>query len=189
MEFKFIFNESKKHTSNPYIFIDAYIKKMKKINHKKLQELNSQNLTMNMFIPQVKRSFNLKSFLSKKTLVRSKKFQNKKPSLNNGDEDYSDSSTKEDKIKNKKQMRKQIMKQIHQLKINTIKEIEKANNIQSKQKKKYGKIKSRFQNFMNIVNSQLNNKLKYNNIYRNFVFNKKKKMMIISLLLNELKIL
>ena len=44
----------------------------------------------------------------------------------NNDEDYSDSSTKEEEIKNKKQMRTQIMKQIHQLKMNTIKEVERA---------------------------------------------------------------
>ena len=179
IEFKFIFNESKKYTNDPYIFIDAYIKKMKKINYKKLHELDQKDLTTNMFTPQLKRSFILRSFLSKKSVVRPKKSHHKNPSLNCCDEDYSDSSTKEEDIKNKKQMRTQIMKQIHQLKVDTIKEIEKANNIQSKQKKKYGKIKSRFldvftkqQKFMNIINSQLNNKLKKNNIYRNFVFGK-----------------
>ena len=35
IEFKFIFNESKKYSNDPYMFIDAYIKKMKKINNKK----------------------------------------------------------------------------------------------------------------------------------------------------------
>ena len=182
IEFKFIFNESKKYTSNPNIFIDAYIRKMKKINYKKLQESKSKILSMNMFTPQIKRSFIMRSFLSKKSVIRPKKSHNKiNLSLNNIDEDDSDNSTKEDDIKNKKQMRTQIMKQIHQLKVNTIKEIEKANNIQSKQKKKYGKIKSRFldvftqqQKFKNIVNSQLNNKFKYNNIYRHFILNKNK---------------
>lgn len=109
-----------------------------------------------------------------------KKPQLKNTCLINNDEDYSDSSTKEEEIKNKKQMRTQIMKQIHQLKMNTIKEVEKANNIQNKQKKKYGKIKSRFldvftkqQKYMNIFNSKSNNKLNYN-IYRNFNFHKSK---------------
>jgi hypothetical protein len=182
IEFKFIFNESKKYTNNPNIFIDAYIRKMKKISHKKLQESKSKNLTINMFTPQIKRSFIMRSFLSKKSVIRPKKSNNKiNLCLNNIDEDDSDTSTKEDDIKNKKQMRTQIMKQIHQLKVNTIKEIEKANNIQSKQKKKYGKIKSRFLDvfnkqpkFMNIGNFQLNNKFKYNNIYRHFILNKNK---------------
>jgi hypothetical protein len=155
---------------------------MKKISHKKLQESKSKNLTINMFTPQIKRSFIMRSFLSKKSVIRPKKSNNKiNLCLNNIDEDDSDTSTKEDDIKNKKQMRTQIMKQIHQLKVNTIKEIEKANNIQSKQKKKYGKIKSRFLDvfnkqpkFMNIGNSQLNNKFKYNNIYRHFILNKNK---------------
>ena len=40
MEFKFIYNESKKYTNYPSKFIDIYIKKMKKINYKKFKELN-----------------------------------------------------------------------------------------------------------------------------------------------------
>ena len=60
------------------------------------------------------------------------------------------------------------MIQIHQLKLKSIKEIEKTNNIQSKQKKKYGKIKSRFLDVFNkqkkilkIINSK--STLKMNN--------------------------
>lgn len=180
VEFKFIFNESKKYTNNPYKFIDIYIKKMKKFNTKKLKELNENKLSTNIFSIQPKRSLFYRTFLSKKTLPYMKKSQLKNTFLINNDEDYSDSSTKEEEIKNKKQMRTQIMKQIHQLKMNTIKEVERANNIQNKQKKKYGKIKSRFldvftkqQKYTNILNSKSNNKLNYN-IYRNFNFHKSK---------------
>ena len=51
-------------------------------------------------------------------------------------------------------MRTEIMIQIHQLKLKSIKEIEKTNNIQSKQKKKYGEIKSRF---LDVFNKQKKN--------------------------------
>ena len=72
------------------------------------------------------------------------------------------------------------MIQIHQLKLKSIKEIEKTNNIQSKQKKKYGEIKSRFLDVFNkqkkilkIINSKSTLKMN-NNIYKNFNFNKHK---------------
>ena len=201
IEFKFIYNESKKYTTNPNKFIEVYLKKMRRINQKKLIKLSgTDRLNMNIFGPPLKRSFIMKSFLSKKTIIRTKKHHHKTnvPGSNNNDEEHSDSSTKEEELKNKKQMRTQIMKQIRQLKINTIKEVERANMIQSKQKKKYGKIKSRFldvftknQQFLNVNNfdnkvyyyckSNNNNtsKLKWNkfsnyNTYRAFIFNKNK---------------
>ena len=57
---------------------------------------------------------------------------------NNFEDEHSELSNKEEEIKNKKERRLQIIKQIHQLKINSIKEVEKANILQNKQKKKYG---------------------------------------------------
>ena len=70
-------------------------------------------------------------------------------------------------------MRVQIMKQIHQLKINTIKEVEKANILQNKQKKKYGGIKSRFldaynqqEKFFKIISSTNSKKIYKNNYHK-----------------------
>ena len=150
---------------------------MKRYDFKKLNE--SMNLKQNnIFDTNLKRSLFFKNFVSKKTILRPKKSPKmNKVSMN---EDNSDSSTKEEEIKHKKHLRTEIMKQIHRLKIKSIKEVEKANNIQNKQKKKYGKIKSRFldvftkqQKYTNILNSKSNNKLNYN-IYRNFNFHKSK---------------
>ena len=180
-EFKFIYNESKKYTNNPYQFIDLYIKKMKKYNYKKLKDLESRNLKVdNIFDPNVKKNLFIKNFVSKKTLLRPKKQKLNRFSLMN-EEDHSDSSTKEEEIKYKKQLRTQIMKQIHQLKIKSIKEVEKANNIQNKQKKKYGGIKSRFLDvftkqkiLFRMVNFKSLNKLNHNNIHNILNFNKYK---------------
>jgi hypothetical protein len=94
---------------------------------------------------------------------------------NNFEDEHSELSNKEEEIKNKKERRLQIIKQIHQLKINSIKEVEKANILQNKQKKKYGGIKSRFLNifieqekFFKIINHNLSRKITYNNINYNY---------------------
>ena len=176
IEFKFIYNESKKYTNYPSKFIDVYIRKMKKINYKKLNELKTKNSeNNNIFGVQLKQSSIMKSFMSKKKRFLSTKkiFLDNEPFK----DEHSDSSTKEEEIKQKKHLRTQIMKQIRQLKLKSIKEIEKANNIQNKQKKKYGGIKSRFldvfskeKNCLKVLNYMSNNKIyfnKYNDINRN----------------------
>ena len=176
-EFKFIYNESRKYTNNPYQFIDIYIKKMKRYDFKKLNE--SMNLKQNnIFDTNLKRSLFFKNFVSKKTILRPKKSPKmNKVSMN---EDNSDSSTKEEEIKHKKHLRTEIMKQIHRLKIKSIKEVEKANNIQNKQKKKYGGIKSRFLDvftkqkiLLRMVNFKSSHKIN-NNTHNNLNFNKNK---------------
>jgi hypothetical protein len=176
VEFKFIYNESKKYTNYPNKFINVYIKKMKKINYKKLKEMNPNNSNKDIFGLQSKR-FHLKSFFTKKTILRSRI----KPSsnhLNTNEEEHSDSSKKEDDIQNKKKLRTQIMKQIHEMKLKSIKEVEKANTTQNKQKKKYGGIKSRFldvfnhqQKLLRIENSKSTHKIN-NNLYDSYNFNK-----------------
>ena len=176
MEFKFIYNESKKYTNNPSKFIDVYIKKMKKINYKKYKELNPNNINKDIFGPQSKR-FHLKSFFTKKTILRSRL----KLSFNHmqtNEEEHSDSSKKEDDINNKKKLRTEIMKQVHEMKLKSIIEIEKANTTQNKQKKKYGGIKSRYkdvfynqQKLLSFANSKSTHKIN-NNLYNNFNFNK-----------------
>ena len=176
MEFKFIYNESKKYTNYSNKFIDVYIKKMKKINYKKFKELNPNNSNKDIFDPQSKR-FHLKSFFTKKSILRSRIKQSHNH-IQANDEEHSDSSTKEDDIKNKKKLRTQIMKKIHQMKLQSIKEAEKANTTQNKQKKKYGGITSRFldvlhyhQKLLRIANFKsthiINNKL-----YNSYNFNK-----------------
>ena len=176
VEFKFIYNESKKYTNNPSKFIDVYIKKMKKINYKKFKELNPDNSNKNIFGPPSKRFF-LKSFFTKKTILRSRIKQSFNNMISN-EEEHSDSSTKEDDIKNKKKLRTQIMKQIHEMKLKSIKEVEKANTTQNKQKKKYGGIKSRFldafhhqQKLFRIANSKSSHKFN-NKLYNSYNFNK-----------------
>ena len=177
IEFKFIYNESKKFTNNSNKFIDIYIKKMKKANYKKLNELKVKNQEANyIFGIHPKKSIFLKNYITKKTILRPKKSR-KNLLYSNIYEEHSDSSTKEEEIKNKKHIRGQIMMKIRQLKIKSIKEVEKANNLQNKQKKKYGGIKSRFldlynaqQNIMKIINNKKINKT--NNIKNNFNFNK-----------------
>ena len=172
-EFKFLLNESKKYTSNPNKFFDVYLKKMKKINQKKLSELKEKNPNkiMSVFDTHKRQSIFIRSFLSKKTLIRPK-FSLLKSSKNlfNQEDEHSELSNKEEEIKNKKERRLQIIKQIHQLKINSIKEVEKANILQNKQKKKYGGIKSRFldaynerEKFFKIINSHSSGKFTYNN--------------------------
>ena len=174
-EFKFLFNESKKYTNTPYKFFDVYIKKMKKANTKKLNELKSKNPNMNLNIFDInkKQSIFIKTFLSKKTLFKPR-ISLLRNHLNayNQEEEHSELSNKEEEIKNKKEKRKQIIKQIQQLKINSIKEVEKANILQNKQKKKYGGIKSRYmdhyneqEKFFKIINSNSSRKITYNNYY------------------------
>ena len=100
VEFKFIYNESKKYTNYPNKFIDVYIKKMKKINYKKFKELNPNNSNKDIFDPQSRR-FHLKSFFTKKSIIRGRIKQSHNH-IQANDEEHSDSSTKEDDIKNKK---------------------------------------------------------------------------------------
>ena len=176
MEFKFIYNESKKYTNYPSKFIDIYIKKMKKINYKKFKELNPNNSNKDIFGPQSRR-FYLKSFFTKKTILRGRIKQSYN-NMNANEEEHSDSNKKEDDLKNKKKLRTQIMKQIHQIKLKSIKEVEKANATQNKQKKKYGGIKSRFldifhhqQYFLRIANSKSTHK-NNNKLYNSYNFNK-----------------
>ena len=172
-EFKFLYNESKKYTNTPYKFIDVYIKKMKKANLKKLNEFKSKNPNMNIFDFHKKTSFFIRSYLSKKTLFKPKLSLFKSPiNMNNQEDEHSELSNKEKEIKDKKEKRIQIIKQIHQLKINSIKEVEKANILQNKQKKKYGGIKSRYmdhyneqEKFFKIINSNSSRKFIQNNYY------------------------
>ena len=150
---------------------------MKKANNKKLNEFKSKNPNVNIFDTHKKQSFYIRSFLSKKTVLRPKLSVIKNSFLlnnnNNQEDEHSELSNKEQEIKNKKEMRVQIMKKIHQLKINTIKEVEKANILQNKQKKKYGGIKSRFldaynqqEKFFKIISSMSGKKIYKNNYQR-----------------------
>jgi len=176
VEFKFIYNESKKYTNYSNKFIDVYIKKMKKINYKKFKELNPNISNKDIFDPQSKR-FHLKSFFTKKSILRGRIKQSHNH-IQANDEEHSDSSTKEDDIKNKKKLRAQIMKKIHQMKLQSIKEAEKANTTQNKQKKKYGGITSRFldvfhyhQKLLRIANFKPIHKIN-NKLYNSYNFNK-----------------
>ena len=172
-EFKFLYNESKKYTNTPHKFFDVYIKKMKKANKKKLNELQAKNPNMNIFDINRKQSIFIKTFLSKKTLFRPKLSLIKNHlNIKSQEDEHSELSNKEEEIKNKKEKRRQIIKQIHQLKINSIKEVEKANILQNKQKKKYGGIKSRYmdhyteqEKFFQIINSNSSRKINNNNYY------------------------
>ena len=177
-EFKFLYNESKKYTSSPHKFFDVYLKKMKKANNKKLLESKATNKNSNIFDVNKKPSIFIRQFLTKKTIMRPKLSlyrNNLNFNNNNFEDEHSELSNKEEEIKNKKERRLQIIKQIHQLKINSIKEVEKANILQNKQKKKYGGIKSRFLNifieqekFFKIINHNLSRKITYNNINYNY---------------------
>ena len=178
LEFKFIYNESKKYTSSPHKFFDVYLKKMKKANQKKISELKSKNQNndvFNAFNTFKKQSIFMRTFLSKKTIIRPK-FSSLKNQYNllPKDDEHSESTNKEEEIKNKKETRLQIIRQIHQLKINSIKEVEKANMLQNKQKKKYGGIKSRFLDayneqgkFFKIINSRSSRKINISDLYKN----------------------
>ena len=177
-EFKFIYNESKKYTSSPHKFFDVYLKKMKKANQKKISELKSKNQNndvFNAFNTFKKQSIFIRTFLSKKTIIRPK-FSSIKNQYNllPKDDEHSESTNKEEEIKNKKEIRLQIIRQIHQMKINSIKEVEKANMLQNKQKKKYGGIKSRFLDayneqgkFFKIINSRSSRKINISDLYKN----------------------
>ena len=171
-EFKFLYNESKKYTSTPYKFFDIYLKKMKKANQKKLSELKAINPNFNnIFNLNKKQSFFIKSFLSKKTVISPKlSFIRNQINAFNQEDEHSELSNKEEEVKKKKELRLQIIKQVHQLKINSIKEVEIANMFQNKQKKKYGGIKSRFLDIYNeqgkllkIINSRSSKKITHNN--------------------------
>ena len=76
-EFKYIYNISKKYTNFPNKFIDIYIKKMKKKHQSKLNELKEKNLNKNLFSPQSRNNFFIRSFLTKKTIFRSRKYSHK----------------------------------------------------------------------------------------------------------------
>ena len=171
VEFKFIYSESKKYTNYPFKFINVYIKKMKKVNNKKLKELKYNSLNEES---QTRRLNHMRSFLSKKSVLRPRVKQSHRllSFENDNEEKNSNSSTKEEDIKTKKQMRAKIMKQIHQMKINSIREVEIANKLQNKQKKKYGGIQSRFfdmykkqERVLQILNSKSIHKLYNNNLY------------------------
>ena len=171
IEFKFIYSESKKYTNHPLKFIKVYIKKMKKINNKKLKELKYNSLNEEF---QSLRLNHIRPNLSKKSLLRPRiKQSHRLLSFDNDNEEKnSNSSRKEEDIKIKKQMRAKIMKQIHQMKINSIREVEIANKLQNKQKKKYGGIQSRFfdmykkqERILQIINSKSIQKLYNNNLY------------------------
>ena len=174
-ELKFVFNESKKYTSMPYKFIDIYLKKMKKANQKKLIELKAINPNLDIFNIHKKQSIFIRSFLPKKTILRPKlSLLRNQLDMFNQEEEHSDLSNREQEIKNKKEMRLQIIKQVHKLKIDSIKEVEKANILQNKQKKKYGGIKSRFldayneqEKFFKIIKSKSSRKINNNNFYNN----------------------
>lgn len=177
-EFKYIYNISKKYTNYPNKFINVYIKKMKKRNQKKLKELKDKNyLNENIFNHQSRNNIFIRSFLTKRTIISSRKYSNKNVFLMQKEKENYESISKEE-IENKKKLRTNIMKQIHQLKLDTFKEIEKSNKIQIKQRKKYGGVKSRFLDIykkplkvLRILNSK--SALKINNdLYKNYNFNK-----------------
>ena len=182
IEYKFIFNESKKYTNYSNKFIDIYLEKMKKANLKKINELKSKNTGIkDIFdINSKKHLYNLRNFLSKKNVLRTK-LSTKKNLLfiTNDEENFNKSENEEETIKKKKHKRTEIMKQIRLLKIKAIKEFEKASNIQIKQKKKYGGIKSRLldafnnqQNINKIINYKLSLKLRCNKTnYNNYKIN------------------
>ena len=175
-EFKYIYNVSKKYTNFPNKFIGIYIKKMKKKHQSKLNELKEKNLNKNLFSPQSRNNFFIRSFLTKKTIFRSRKFSHKNCYFIQTEKEVSESLTKEE-IENKKKMRTEIMRQVHQLKLDAFKEVENGNKILVKQKKKYGGIKSRFfdifkkPKIMHILNSKSTLKIN-NNLYKNYQFNK-----------------
>ena len=144
---------------------------MKKMNYKKLKELkyNSSNEES-----QILRYNNMSSFLSKKSVLRPRFKQSHKllSFENDNEEKNSNSSKNEEDIKYRKQMRAKIMKQIHQMKINSIREVEIANKLQNKQKKKYGAIQSRFfdiykkqERVIQILDSKSIHKMYNNNLY------------------------
>ena len=171
IEFKFIYSESKKYTNHPFKFINAYIKKMKRIHYKKLKELKNNSLNEEF---QKMRLNHRRTFLSKKSLLIPRLKQSHKllSFENDNEEKNSNSSRNEEVIKNKKQIRAKIMKQIHQMKINSIREVEIANKLQNKQKKKYGGIQSRFfdiyknqDRVLQILNSKSIHKMFNNNLY------------------------
>ena len=178
-EFKYIYNISKKYTNFPSKFIDIYIKKMKKKNEKILKEKKERNMAPDIFGHPKNTTF-IRAFLSKKTLFRTRKLSYRNNYLiqsENNNNDNNDSMIKEKEIKNKKQLRTQIMREVHQLKLDTMKEVEKGNNIQIKQKKKYKWIKSRFLDAykqQKIISRIINSKSKENinkNLYINFKLN------------------
>ena len=175
-EFKYIYNISKKYTNFPNKFIDIYIKKMKKKHQSKLNERKEKNLNRNLFSPQSRNNFFIRSFLTKKTILRSRKFSHKNTYFPQKEKEASESLTKEE-IENKKKMRTEIMRQVHQLKLDAFKEVENGNKILVKQKKKYGGIKSRFLDIfkkpkiLHILNSKSALKIN-NNLYKNYQFNK-----------------
>jgi hypothetical protein len=171
IEFKFIFSESKKYTKHPFKFINVYIKKMKRMNYKKLKESKYNSLNEES---QTLRLNHMRSFLYKKPMLRPRLKSSHKLLIfeNDKEEKNSNSSKNEEDIKYKKQMRAKIMKQIHQMKINSIREVEIANKLQNKQKKKYGGIQSRFfdiyknqDRILQILNSKSIHKIFNNNLY------------------------
>ena len=101
------------------------LKKMKKANNKKLLESKATNKNSNIFDVNKKPSIFIRKFLTKKTIMRPKLSlyrNNLNFNNNNFEDEHSELSNKEEEIKNKKERRLQIIKQIHQLKINSIKD-------------------------------------------------------------------
>lgn len=158
-EYKYIYMQSKKYTQYPNDFIDLYLEKMEKYHEKKLRENqlahNHHNMNRHSNI------INLRSFFAKRSL-RSKKFSlrdlGKESKRTN---ENSDSSGKDELIKSKKRIKTEIQLQIHQLKLDSIREIQEMNKFQNKQRKKYGNIKSRFmeiykeqKDFYNYLNTE-----------------------------------
>lgn len=133
IEYKFIHNESKKYTNHESKFVDIYIKKMKYYHNKKLRLLYSNNTinTEKLFITK-------NQFLFPKRIIKKKSKKVKKDN---------DDSITEKEIKKSKLMKLKIEKQIHQLKLKSMEEVEKSNDIHTKVKKKYMGIKSRYMNF------------------------------------------
>ena len=152
VECKYILSEAKKHTTHTSKFIEVYLRKMKNFNKKKMQELNKE-YDEDEEIFEMKSKTRFKNFVSRKTILNSSilKAQTKKlaKSINKNDDDDIDDSLREKKIKEKQMRHQEIMKQIHRLRIKTMKEVEKSNNIQTKQKRKYGGIKSRYLDVFN----------------------------------------
>ena len=169
VEYKYILNESKKYTPHSSKFIEVYIRKMKNFNKKKMQESNK---IYNEDIFEEKSKIRLKTFLSKKTIINRNFFKMqslKKLGKIFSKNDVNDDALREKEIKEKQMRHKEIKKQIHRLRINSMKEIEKSNNLQTKQKKKYGNIKSRYLDiFNNISDKDKNSCIKLFNNNRNY---------------------
>ena len=154
VECKYILSESKKHTPHTSKFIAVYLRKMKNFNRKKMEECHKV-YSEDYF--EVKSKNRFKNFMARKTIlnVNFMKMQSiKKPGKNLNQNDVNYDSLREKEIKEKQLRHKEIMIQIHRLRINSMKEVEKSNNLQTKQKKKYGNIKSRYLDIFSNTNNK-----------------------------------